>query len=189
MGTSVQSLSSWTPRARHICVYWERGGRDGARANLWSYFCVDTQTEWAFWNATQSSCYCGAASIIVPASLPPSRCLLCPSLTAVASFPLFPLFFPFSQLPHLAFTSSFSLSLSVLPLCRFELLIIYLVVPLPSSSSSPAPPPAHPSAIHFFNLFLSRTLALRPHPLPTLLCLFPSYFPLPFRTLNVPLCE
>lgn len=149
-----------TRRERARCAH--------AHANLWSHFCVDTQTEWAFWNAAASGteqlllwhCLHHCASVSAPS---PSRCLMCQSLTTtttVASFPLFPLFFSFFRSPPTpTHTSPRSrhLSLSVLPLCRFELLIISVVAPLLSLLASAA---ARPPALHFFNLFLSRTLAL-----------------------------
>lgn len=147
--------------------------------------------------AAQSSCYCGAASIIVPPSLLPRRhAVSCASRSPPPPPPwphslFFHYFFPFcsppATLPH---PRSRHLSLSVLPLCRFELLIIYVVAPLLSLLASAT---ARPPALHFFNLFLSRTLALLYPPsalplhpaLPLLLFFFSS----PFRTLSVPPCE
>lgn len=111
------------------------------------------------------------AAVIV--ALPPSLCLrLCSLAVTLSHVPvahhhhhrgLIPsfsiIFFLFSQPPPTpTHTSPRSrhLSLSVLPLCRFELLIIYVVAPLLSLLASAA---ARPPALHFFNLFLSRTLA------------------------------
>lgn len=146
------------------------------------------------WRAAQSSCYCGAASIVVPPSLLPRRhAVSCASRSPPPPpWPhslFFHYFFPFFAAPPPTPTHtsprSRHLSLSVLPLCRFELLIIYVIAPLLSLLASAA---ARPPALHFFNLFLSRTLALL-YPPSTPLCLFSSIFSSPFHTLNVPPCE
>lgn len=118
---------------------------------------------------------CGVrtAFVITPNISSPSlpHCLICQSLTTVASFPLSPLFFSFSNPPLLFFLRP------VLPLCRFELLIIYLRVffsVLPSLLCAA--------------LLQSVSLSLFFYPLAFFppLCLFPSFSSC---SLNVPLCE
>lgn len=141
--------------------------------------------------AAQSSCYCGAASIIVPPSLLPRRhAVSCASRSPPPPPPwphslFFHYFFPFCSpppptLPH---PRSRHLSLSVLPLCRFELLIIYVVAPLLSLLASAAARPPCTSSICFSlvpSLCSTPPSALPLHPaLPLLLFFFSLPFPHP----------
>lgn len=107
---------------------------------------------------------CGVrtAFVIAPNISSPSlpHCLICQSLTTVASFPLSPLFFSFSNPPSsfFSFLSSHSVALSS-----------WLSISVFSSPSSP-----HSSVLHFFNLFLSSSF-FTPSPFFLLSVSFPLF--------------